>query len=43
VPEARRRQEEIDWAIDAIKALGKRTGKITVAELLSARHTGHKY
>ncbi len=43
VPEALRRQEEIDNAIDAIKALRKRTGKITVDELLSAKHEGHRY
>jgi prevent-host-death family protein len=43
VPEAERRQEEIDKAIDAIKALRKRTGKITVDELLSAKHEGHRY
>jgi prevent-host-death family protein len=43
VPEGKRRQEEIDRAIDALKTLRKRTGKITVAELLSARHAGHKY
>jgi hypothetical protein len=34
--------EDIDRAIETIKALGKRTGKISVAELLSARHAGHK-
>ena len=43
VPETQRRQEAIGQAIDAIKALRKRTGKITVAELLSARHAGHRY
>jgi prevent-host-death family protein len=43
VPEGQRRQEEIDRAIEALKALRRRTGKITVAELLSARHAGHKY
>jgi prevent-host-death family protein len=43
VPEANRRQEEIDNAIDAIKALRKRTGRIGLADLLSARHEGHKY
>jgi prevent-host-death family protein len=43
VPETARRQEEIDNAIDAIKALRKRTGKITVADLLSAKHEGHRY
>ena len=43
VPEARRRQEEIDRAIETIKALRQRTGKITADEILSARHEGHKY
>jgi prevent-host-death family protein len=43
VPEAHRRQAEIDRAIEGIRALRRRTGKITVAELLSARHEGHKY
>jgi prevent-host-death family protein len=43
VPEAHRRQEEIDKAIAQIRALSKRTGKITLDELLSARHEGHKY
>ena len=43
VPENIRRQQEIDDAISTIKALRKHTGKITVAELLSARHAGHKY
>lgn len=43
VPETQRRQEEIDRAIESIKALGKRTGKITLDDLLSARHEGHKY
>lgn len=43
VPEADRRQAEIDSAIVCIKALRSRTGKITLDELLSARHEGHKY
>jgi prevent-host-death family protein len=43
VPEADRRQQEIGKAIEGIKALRKRTGKITVDDLLSARHEGHKY
>ena len=42
VPEADRRQEEIDKAIASIKAIRKRTGRITVAELLSARDEGRK-
>jgi prevent-host-death family protein len=43
VPETDQRQAEIDRAIEGIKALQKTTGKITVEELLSARHEGHKY
>jgi prevent-host-death family protein len=43
VPEADRRQEEVDKAIEEIKALRLRTGKITVEELISAKHEGHKY
>jgi len=43
VPEAHRRQEEIDKAIENIKALRQRTGKIPLHELLSSRHEGHKY
>ena len=41
-PEVDRRQQATDAAIAAIKALRRRTGKITVAELLSARHEGHR-
>ncbi|MDA8250143.1 MAG: type II toxin-antitoxin system prevent-host-death family antitoxin [Rhodospirillales bacterium] len=43
IPEVDRRREEIDQAIVGIKALRKRTGKVTVEELLSARHEGHRY
>jgi prevent-host-death family protein len=43
VPEAHRRQEEINSAIESIKSLRKRTGKIALDELLSARHEGHRY
>jgi prevent-host-death family protein len=43
VPEPSKRQEEIDNAIRGIRALQKRTGRISVQELLSARHEGHKY
>ena len=43
IPEIDRRREEIDQAIAGIKALRKRTGKVTVEELLSARHEGHRY
>jgi prevent-host-death family protein len=43
VPETERRQEEIDRAIDAIRALRKQTGRVALDDLLSARHEGHKY
>ena len=43
VPEKGRRLAEIEDAIENIKALGKRNGKITAEEILSARHEGHKY
>ena len=43
IPETGRRQEEIDRAIDSIKTLRQRTGKVSIGELLSARHEGHKY
>lgn len=42
VPEANRRQEQIDKAIEGIIGLRKRTGKITVNELRSARDEGRK-
>jgi prevent-host-death family protein len=43
VPEARQRQEEIDKAIEDIKAFRKRTGKVTLDEILATRYEGHKY
>ena len=43
VPEVDRRQSEIDEAIASIQSLRKRTGRITAAELLSARDEGRKY
>jgi len=42
-PEADLRREEIDRAIVGIREIGKRTAKVTVAELLTARHEGHRY
>ena len=43
VPEVDQRQVEIDAAVASIKALRRRTGKVTVEEILSARHEGHIY
>jgi antitoxin (DNA-binding transcriptional repressor) of toxin-antitoxin stability system len=42
VPEVGRRQEEIDKALASIRELRKRTLRITVGELLSARDEGRK-
>lgn len=42
-PEVDRRQEEIDRAIASIRELRRRTGRITVEEILSARDEGRKY
>jgi prevent-host-death family protein len=43
VPEAQQRRAEIGEAIEAIKALRKRTATATLDEALSTRHEGHKY
>jgi len=42
VPDADRRQEEIDRTISEIRAFGKKNGPITVADVLSARDEGRK-
>ena len=43
VPESDRRQQEIDKALAAIRDLRKRTGRIAVTELLSARDEGREF
>jgi prevent-host-death family protein len=47
IPEAERRQREIEEALDDIKKLGEeirnRHGAMTIEEILSLRHEGHKY
>ena len=43
LPERHLRQAEVDRAIANIKALRQRTGKVSVDELVSAKHEGHKY
>lgn len=43
VPEAHLRQQEIDQAIEDIKELRKRTGTVTLEEILAWRHAGHRY
>jgi len=43
VPDTARRQAELDKAIDGIMALRERTGKMTLQQLLEARHEAHRY
>src|SRR5690242_5757623 len=47
VPEAARRRQEIEEALDNIKKLGRQIreegGGATVEEILAWRHEGHKY
>lgn len=42
VPELDRRQEEIDKSMASIRELRRRTGRIALSELLSARDEGRK-
>jgi prevent-host-death family protein len=42
VPEVDQRQEEIDDALAGIREIRKRTGRISLRELLSARNEGRK-
>ena len=43
VPEVDRRREEVARAMAELKALRKTMPKLTVEEIMSARHEGHKY
>ena len=43
VPEANRRQEEVDRALTSIRERRKRTVKTTLEEILSAKEEGRKY
>lgn len=43
VPEADRRREAARQAIESIKAIRARAGKVTLEEILAARHEGHRY
>ena len=42
-PALNRRQEEVDRALASILELRKRTGKVTLEEIRSAREEGRKY
>jgi antitoxin (DNA-binding transcriptional repressor) of toxin-antitoxin stability system len=46
-PEAQRRQQEIKEALDSIKALGQEIarehGSVSIEEIVSSIHEGHKY
>jgi prevent-host-death family protein len=43
VPEVNRRQEEVDRALASIRELRKRTRKLSLKQILSARDEGRKY
>jgi prevent-host-death family protein len=43
VPEVDRRQEGIDRALESIRQLRQRTGRVSVEEILSARDEGRSY
>jgi len=43
VPETNRRQEEVDKALSSIRDLRKRTTKLSLKQILSARDEGRKY
>ena len=43
VPEVDRRQEEVDRALASIRELRKRTLKVSMEEILSAKEEGRKY
>jgi prevent-host-death family protein len=43
MPDEDRRRTAYDEAVEGIMALRKRTGKVTLQEILDARHEGHKY
>ena len=43
VPEVNRRQEEVDRALASIRELLKRTRKVSLKAILSARDEGRKY
>ena len=42
VPDTDHRQDEIDRSLQGIRELRKRTGRVTVAELMSARDEGRQ-
>jgi prevent-host-death family protein len=43
VPEEARLRAEREEAVAAIRELRKRVGKVSLQEILDARHEGHKY
>ncbi len=47
IPEAQRRQQEIKEALDSIKTLGREIGRergpVSIEEIVSSIHGGHKY
>jgi hypothetical protein len=43
VPDEDRRRAAYDEAVRAIKEIRQRTGKVSLQEILDARHEGHQY
>ena len=43
VPDVSNREQRVRAAIAEMEALGKANGKVTIEEILSWRHEGHKY
>lgn len=43
VPEVDRRQEEVDRSLASIRELRKRTQKVSIEEIVSAKEEGRKY
>ena len=43
VPEVTSRQKDIDQAVADIKEMRKAFGKLSLDDILSARHEGHQY
>jgi prevent-host-death family protein len=43
VPDEEQRRAAYDKAVETMKAIRQRAGKVPLQELLDARHEGHKY
>lgn len=43
VPDEERRRAAYEKAVETMKEIRQRTGKVTLQEILDARHEGHQY